>query len=120
MKSTKKTLAKVFACVMAFGLTFAAVGCGGGGSKSEAKKEKDFISEIGGTSETYTGAVSAETYETATAAATAYVTEEIVGEKEAEAGQVAVRRRDKGDLGAVSADEFIATVLEDITQKTAF
>ena len=44
----------------------------------------------------------------------------VVGEKEAEAGQVAVRRRDKGDLGAVSADEFIATVLEDITQKTAF
>ncbi|MBQ3020564.1 MAG: hypothetical protein IJD77_08280 [Clostridia bacterium] len=84
MKSTKKTLAKVFACVMAFGLTFAAVGCGGGGSKSEAKKEKDFISEIGGTSETYTGAVSAEIYETATAAATAYVTEEIVGEKEAD------------------------------------
>ena len=44
----------------------------------------------------------------------------VVGEKEAEAGQVAVRRRDKGDLGAVSADEFIATILGDIENKTVF
>ena len=44
----------------------------------------------------------------------------VVGEKEAEAGQVALRRRDKGDMGAVNADEFIATVLDDIANKTAF
>ena len=44
----------------------------------------------------------------------------VVGEKEMEAGQVAVRRRDKGDMGAINADEFIATVLADITEKTAF
>ncbi len=44
----------------------------------------------------------------------------VVGEKEMEAGQVAVRRRDKGDMGANNADEFIATVLADITEKTAF
>ena len=44
----------------------------------------------------------------------------VVGEKEAEAGQVAVRRRDTGDMGAVNADEFIATVLKDIEDKTAF
>ncbi|MBE5752836.1 MAG: threonine--tRNA ligase [Clostridiales bacterium] len=44
----------------------------------------------------------------------------VVGEKEAEAGQVAVRRRDKGDTGAVLADEFISTVLSDIANKTAF
>ena len=37
-----------------------------------------------------------------------------------EAGQVAVRRRDKGDLGAVSADEFIATVVKEIEEKIAF
>jgi len=43
-----------------------------------------------------------------------------VGEKEAEAGQVAVRRRDKGDMGAMGADEFIATVLGDIANKTVF
>ncbi len=44
----------------------------------------------------------------------------VIGEKEAEAGQVSVRRRDKGDMGAVAADEFIATVLADINEKTAF
>ncbi len=44
----------------------------------------------------------------------------VVGEKEAEAGLVAVRRRDKGDMGAIPADEFIQTVLSDIAEKTAF
>ena len=44
----------------------------------------------------------------------------VIGEKEAEAGLVAVRRRDKGDMGAISADEFIQTVLDDIANKTAF
>ena len=44
----------------------------------------------------------------------------VVGEKEMEAGQVAVRRRDKGDIGAIAADEFIATVLADIADKTTF
>ena len=44
----------------------------------------------------------------------------VVGEKEANDGLVAVRRRDKGDIGAVSADEFIQTVLSDITDKTVF
>ena len=74
----KKTMKKVFACVMAFGLTFAAVGCGGGG-QSEAKKEENFIKEIGGVSETFTGVVSTESYETANEAAAAYVETEIVG-----------------------------------------
>lgn len=44
----------------------------------------------------------------------------VVGEKEAEAGQVAVRRRDKGDVGAIAVDEFIQTVVNDIREKTAF
>jgi threonyl-tRNA synthetase len=44
----------------------------------------------------------------------------VVGEKEMEAGQVAVRRRDKGDMGAIAADEFIATVCKDIEEKIAF
>lgn len=82
MKNTKKTLAKVFACAMAFGLTFAAVGCGK--AESEAKKEENFIAAIGGTSETYTGAVSTESYETANAAASAYVATEVVGQKNVE------------------------------------
>ena len=44
----------------------------------------------------------------------------VVGEKEASEGLVAVRRRDKGDMGAIPADEFIATVIGDIASKTAF
>ena len=44
----------------------------------------------------------------------------VVGEKEASENLVAVRRRDKGDMGAVDADEFIANVLKEIEDKTAF
>ena len=44
----------------------------------------------------------------------------IVGEKEASENLVAVRRRDKGDTGAIPADEFIQTVVADIQNKTAF
>ena len=44
----------------------------------------------------------------------------VIGEKEASEGLVAVRRRDKGDLGAVSAEEFIAEVCTEIAEKTAF
>ena len=44
----------------------------------------------------------------------------VIGDKEMEAGQVAVRRRDAGDMGAVSADEFVATVVADIEEKKVF
>ena len=44
----------------------------------------------------------------------------VVGANEETAGQVAVRRRDKGDMGAIDADEFIKIVKEDIAGKTAF
>ncbi|MBE7084855.1 MAG: threonine--tRNA ligase [Clostridiales bacterium] len=44
----------------------------------------------------------------------------VVGEKEASENLVAVRRRDKGDMGAMDADEFIASVLKEIEDKTAF
>ena len=43
----------------------------------------------------------------------------VIGEKEMEAGQVAVRRRD-GEQSVVLADEFLSTVLKDIGEKTAF
>ena len=43
----------------------------------------------------------------------------VLGDKEMEAGQVAVRRRD-GEQSVVSADEFISIVLDDIAKKTAF
>ena len=43
----------------------------------------------------------------------------VLGDKEAEAGQVAVRRRD-GQQTVVDAEEFIQTVVSDIKDKTAF
>ena len=43
----------------------------------------------------------------------------VIGDKEMEAGQVAIRRRD-GEQSVVSADEFIATILKEIEEKTAF
>jgi len=43
----------------------------------------------------------------------------VIGDKEMEAGQVAVRRRD-GEQSVVSAEEFIATVCKDIEDKTSF
>ncbi len=39
----------------------------------------------------------------------------IVGDKEAEAGQVSVRQREAGDLGAMSVDDFIARVKTELT-----
>jgi threonyl-tRNA synthetase len=43
----------------------------------------------------------------------------VLGDKEAEAKQVAVRRRD-GEQSVVSVDEFVQTVLKDIADKTVF
>ena len=43
----------------------------------------------------------------------------VLGDKEMEAEQVAVRRRD-GEQAVVSADEFIATVVKEIAEKTVF
>ncbi|MBS1400745.1 MAG: threonine--tRNA ligase [Clostridia bacterium] len=44
----------------------------------------------------------------------------VLGEKEAQEKLVAVRRRDKGDTGAVPVGEFIAQVKKEIEEKTAF
>jgi threonyl-tRNA synthetase len=43
----------------------------------------------------------------------------VVGGREAEAGQVAVRHRKRGDLGPVAVEDFIKTVTDDISAKTA-
>ena len=43
----------------------------------------------------------------------------VLGDKEQEAGQVAVRRRD-GEQSVVNGDEFIATVQADIADKKVF
>ena len=44
----------------------------------------------------------------------------VLGEKEAQEKLVAVRRRDKGDTGAVPVGEFTAEVKKEIEEKTAF
>ena len=44
----------------------------------------------------------------------------VLGEKEAQDGLAAVRRRDKGDMGAMPADEFIALIKKEIAEKAAF
>lgn len=41
----------------------------------------------------------------------------VIGEKEAEAGTVAVRQRGQGDLGAMPLDEFIAKLQHDVDNK---
>ncbi|HYA17729.1 MAG TPA: threonine--tRNA ligase [Bryobacteraceae bacterium] len=43
----------------------------------------------------------------------------VVGGREAEAGQVAVRHRKRGDLGPVTLDEFLQTITAEIAAKTA-
>jgi threonyl-tRNA synthetase len=42
----------------------------------------------------------------------------VIGEKEAEAGAVAVRSRKHGDMGAVSASEFLANIVMEIAEKS--
>ncbi len=39
----------------------------------------------------------------------------IVGDREAEAGKVAVRQREEGDLGSMPTDDFIAKVKNELT-----
>ncbi len=43
----------------------------------------------------------------------------VIGGREAEAGQVAVRHRKRADLGPVAVDDFIATITAEIAAKTA-
>ena len=82
MKRIKTILLKGLAAVMAILLCVSATGCFLF-EKSEAQKEQDFISLLGGVSETFKGAISNQAYDTAEKAANAYVQEQVVGEKTA-------------------------------------
>jgi len=42
----------------------------------------------------------------------------VLGDKEREAGAVAVRNRKKGDLGVMSTEDFIAKMLQEIANKS--
>ena len=41
----------------------------------------------------------------------------VVGDKEKETGTVSIRSRKDGDKGAVALDEFIASILDEISSK---
>ena len=82
MKNIKRIVLKCLSGVMAIVLCISATGCFLF-EKSEAQKEQDFISLLGGVSETFKGEVSNQAYDTAEKAANAYVQEQVVGEKEA-------------------------------------
>ena len=41
----------------------------------------------------------------------------VIGDKEIESGEVAVRSRDKGELGAVPIETFIDDIIEEIREK---
>jgi len=43
----------------------------------------------------------------------------VIGGREAEAGQVAVRHRKRGDLGPTSVEEFLRTITGEIASKSA-
>ncbi|SHE32447.1 threonine--tRNA ligase [Desulforamulus putei] len=44
----------------------------------------------------------------------------VIGDREMEQGAVAVRRRGKGDTGAIAVDEFLVKIQEEIKNKTIF
>ena len=94
MKNIKKPLFKCLAIAMAATLSLTIAGCSLDGGKSEKKKEREFIEAIGGVSETYQGAVSTQSYNTASAAAQAFVQEEVVGEQTA----TVVNTKSNGEL----------------------
>ncbi len=82
MKKAKKTLIQCLTLALAATMSLSMAGCSLF-EKSESKKEQEFISELGGVSETYKGAVSTQSYNTAESAAQAFVQEEVVGEQKA-------------------------------------
>lgn len=96
----KKILAFSLVLLMVFTAVFA-TGCSkkdeDGDKKSESKLDGsvgrgEFINSIGGVSETYKGAVSAESYGSAAEAAENFVAKEIVGNKTATISNVAVKK----------------------------
>ena len=81
----KTKLMKIFSLVMILCTlaVFVLTSCG-----SSVISQDEMISQLGGVSETFEGALSEETYETAEEAATAFVEEEIVGKSNANVSEV--------------------------------
>jgi len=76
----RKAFAVVFACCFALMLFLTACSSG----QSEKQKENNFIENLGGVSETYAGEVSTTSYQSASVAAQAYISEQLVGGNQAQ------------------------------------
>ena len=112
MKRTNfsRLLSLLLVLVMAFTLVFMTA-CGkddedkddntGGNSINAETGRQEFIDSIGGVSDTYTGAVSDETFETKEDAAEAYVSNEVVGTGK---GAVVEATESKGELNATEIE----------------
>lgn len=90
----------LLALMMVVALMLSVTSCGGGesgGVDPDAGRE-DFIASLGGVSETFKGSVSAVEYDTAEEAASAFVVEEVIGEKEANI----VSAESKGELDSAA------------------
>ena len=83
-----------------------------------AEGRDEFITELGGVSDTYVGAVSEESYETAKEAANAYVSNEVAGD----ANVTSVNAVSKGQLSSseVNALKLPADLKEGLTSVEAF
>ena len=104
MKKAKKLFSKGLAFAMAAAICVSAAGCF---EKSEKQKEQDFISTLGGVSETYRGAVSDESYVSAKAAATAFVQQEVVGNQSANV----LSTKSDGELSQTQINDLIPAEL---------
>ncbi|MBQ3505364.1 MAG: hypothetical protein IJA89_01170 [Clostridia bacterium] len=95
-----KKITAVLALSMA--LTFAFAGCsdskgtGTGGNAKENQLHNSFIDEIGGVSETYKGAISSNSYNSAEEAAEAFVSEEVAGDSNVNIVSTTVQQGYKG------------------------
>ena len=69
--------------------------------KSEAKKEQEFITTLGGVSETYVGTVSTQSYSTPERAANAFVQQQVVGNQQANV----VNTKSNGALSQTQIDD---------------
>ena len=104
MKNTfRKSLSMILALMMIVAVMLSATACGGGGGNGDPDDKgsagrSDFIDSLGGVSDTFKGAVSEESYESALEAAAAFVEEEVAGESEA----TVVNAVSKGEVSASS------------------
>lgn len=123
-------LKKAFSFVLTLAVSLSCItGCSNsqnstGADSTLSSEQNAFISSIGGVSETFEGGVSQQSYSTAELAAQAYVSEEVVGEKNAEicsatsTGTLSKKEVQALSLPADIRDEADSVETYDITYRT--